>query len=81
MDVGNKLLGVQALQAHFSIEPSRTLHVGDQFLSTGNDILFFFPSIRYSLSSFLSLPFSPSFLLFIDHAKTSRQGVHVVHSG
>ena len=66
MDVGNKLLGVQALQAHFNIEPSRTLHVGDQFLSTGNDILIFFPSILYSLS----LPFSPSFLLFIEHAKT-----------
>mmetsp|Transcript_3945 Transcript_3945/g.11810 ORF Transcript_3945/g.11810 Transcript_3945/m.11810 type:complete len:405 (+) Transcript_3945:111-1325(+) len=38
VDIGDKLVGVQALQNFLQCEPSRTLHVGDQFLSTGNDI-------------------------------------------
>eukprot|EP00050_Salpingoeca_kvevrii_P011451 m.15460 g.15460 ORF g.15460 m.15460 type:complete len:419 (-) comp3438_c1_seq1:62-1318(-) len=38
VDVGNKLIGVQALQNAFDVLPGRTLHVGDQFLSVGNDI-------------------------------------------
>ena len=37
MDIGNKLLGVQVLQKSLNVQPSETLHVGDQFLSTGND--------------------------------------------
>eukprot|EP00158_Paraphelidium_tribonemae_P003224 Partr_v1_DN25973_c1_g1_i5_m68484 putative IMP-specific 5'-nucleotidase involved in IMP (inositol monophosphate) degradation (By similarity) len=37
IDVGDKLLGVQSLQKIISSSPSQTLHVGDQFLSTGND--------------------------------------------
>jgi len=38
VDVGSKLLGVQALQKFLTVSPEDTLHVGDQFLSTGNDI-------------------------------------------
>ena len=38
VDIGNKLLGVQMLQQRLSCDPSHTLHIGDQFLSTGNDI-------------------------------------------
>ena len=38
IDVGNKLIGVQALQGYLTSKPDQTLHVGDQFLSTGNDI-------------------------------------------
>ncbi|KAJ1981072.1 IMP 5'-nucleotidase [Dimargaris verticillata] len=38
VDVGNKLIGVQVLQEHLGFSPRETLHVGDQFLSTGNDI-------------------------------------------
>jgi len=38
VDVGNKLLGVQVLQNHLTIAAGETMHVGDQFLSTGNDI-------------------------------------------
>jgi hydroxymethylpyrimidine pyrophosphatase-like HAD family hydrolase len=34
---GNKLIGVQKLQAYLNAKPEETLHVGDQFLSTGND--------------------------------------------
>eukprot|EP00123_Amoebidium_parasiticum_P018165 comp24121_c1_seq1/m.43736 comp24121_c1_seq1/g.43736 ORF comp24121_c1_seq1/g.43736 comp24121_c1_seq1/m.43736 type:complete len:537 (-) comp24121_c1_seq1:233-1843(-) len=37
VDVGNKLIGVQVLQAYVGSTPSTTLHIGDQFLSTGND--------------------------------------------
>ncbi|KAI8866826.1 IMP-specific 5-nucleotidase [Ramicandelaber brevisporus] len=36
-DIGNKLIGVQILQEFIGCEPARCLHVGDQFLSTGND--------------------------------------------
>ena len=38
VDVGDKSLGVQVLQQYFGgIEGSRTLHVGDQFLSGGGN--------------------------------------------
>ncbi|OZJ04423.1 hypothetical protein BZG36_02921 [Bifiguratus adelaidae] len=37
VDIGNKLIGVQILQDYLGADPARTLHVGDQFLSTGND--------------------------------------------
>ncbi|KAJ3399236.1 IMP 5'-nucleotidase, partial [Chytridiales sp. JEL 0842] len=39
LDIGNKLIGVQILQEHLATKPHETLHVGDQFLATGNDIL------------------------------------------
>lgn len=38
VDVGNKLIGVLALQSYLGAKEQETLHVGDQFLSTGNDI-------------------------------------------
>mmetsp|Transcript_26481 Transcript_26481/g.103144 ORF Transcript_26481/g.103144 Transcript_26481/m.103144 type:complete len:405 (-) Transcript_26481:1695-2909(-) len=38
VDIGDKLVGVQALQGYLQCKPEETLHVGDQFLSTGNDI-------------------------------------------
>mmetsp|Transcript_3837 Transcript_3837/g.7361 ORF Transcript_3837/g.7361 Transcript_3837/m.7361 type:complete len:305 (-) Transcript_3837:485-1399(-) len=38
IDIGNKLIGVKALQGYLRCQPHETLHVGDQFLSTGNDI-------------------------------------------
>jgi IMP and pyridine-specific 5'-nucleotidase len=38
VDIGNKLIGVQYLQRLLQSDPAHTLHVGDQFLSTGNDI-------------------------------------------
>jgi IMP and pyridine-specific 5'-nucleotidase len=37
VDVGNKRVGVEILQAYLGLEPSKCLHVGDQFLNTGND--------------------------------------------
>ncbi|KAG0333577.1 IMP 5'-nucleotidase [Podila humilis] len=37
VDIGNKLIGVQVLQKYLGAAPAATLHVGDQFLSTGND--------------------------------------------
>ncbi|KAG0231484.1 IMP 5'-nucleotidase [Actinomortierella wolfii] len=37
VDIGNKLIGVQVLQRYLGAAPNATLHVGDQFLSTGND--------------------------------------------
>ncbi|KAG0038093.1 IMP 5'-nucleotidase [Podila clonocystis] len=37
VDIGNKLIGVQVLQKYLGAAPGATLHVGDQFLSTGND--------------------------------------------
>jgi len=36
-DVGNKRVGIEALQRMFDTEPCNCLHVGDQLLSTGND--------------------------------------------
>ncbi|KAI8918418.1 IMP-specific 5-nucleotidase [Powellomyces hirtus] len=38
VDIGNKLIGVQMLQGFLGTKGDETLHVGDQFLSTGNDI-------------------------------------------
>ena len=38
LDIGNKLIGVKILLNWLGAEPHETLHVGDQFLSTGNDI-------------------------------------------
>ncbi|KAJ2613973.1 IMP 5'-nucleotidase [Coemansia sp. RSA 1365] len=38
VDIGNKLIGVRIMQELVASPPAATLHVGDQFLSTGNDI-------------------------------------------
>lgn len=38
VDIGNKLIGVKVLTGFFKLLPRQTLHVGDQFLATGNDI-------------------------------------------
>ncbi|KAJ2000059.1 IMP 5'-nucleotidase [Coemansia thaxteri] len=38
VDIGNKLIGVRILQDLVGSPPAATLHVGDQFLSTGNDL-------------------------------------------
>jgi len=37
VDVGNKRVGVQILQSYLGIAAKHTLHIGDQFLNTGND--------------------------------------------
>ena len=37
VDVGNKRVGVSVLQAFCGVSPTETLHIGDQFLNTGND--------------------------------------------
>eukprot|EP00571_Detonula_confervacea_P006102 CAMPEP_0172315944 /NCGR_PEP_ID=MMETSP1058-20130122/26754_1 /TAXON_ID=83371 /ORGANISM="Detonula confervacea, Strain CCMP 353" /LENGTH=567 /DNA_ID=CAMNT_0013030147 /DNA_START=203 /DNA_END=1906 /DNA_ORIENTATION=- len=37
LDVGNKRVGVQVLQSYLGIPAEETLHIGDQFLNTGND--------------------------------------------
>lgn len=37
VDVGNKRVGVQVLQSYLGIPPRECLHIGDQFLNTGND--------------------------------------------
>jgi len=37
VDVGNKRVGVQILQSYLNIPATETLHIGDQFLNTGND--------------------------------------------
>lgn len=37
VDIGNKSVGVKALQKYFDFPPADCLHVGDQFLNTGND--------------------------------------------
>ncbi|KAF8932422.1 IMP-specific 5-nucleotidase [Dissophora ornata] len=37
VDIGNKLIGVEVLQSYLGAAPDATIHVGDQFLSTGND--------------------------------------------
>ncbi|EEC47065.1 predicted protein, partial [Phaeodactylum tricornutum CCAP 1055/1] len=37
VDVGNKRVGVQVLQSYLGIPVQETLHIGDQFLNTGND--------------------------------------------
>jgi IMP and pyridine-specific 5'-nucleotidase len=38
VDIGNKHIGVQILQDYLGTKGHETLHLGDQFLSTGNDI-------------------------------------------
>lgn len=37
VDAGNKRVGVQILCAYLGIPSNRALHIGDQFLNTGND--------------------------------------------
>ena len=37
VDVGNKRVGVHILQSYTGISTEETLHIGDQFLNTGND--------------------------------------------
>jgi len=37
VDVGNKRVGVKILQSYLGIPAVETLHIGDQFLNTGND--------------------------------------------
>jgi IMP and pyridine-specific 5'-nucleotidase len=37
IDIGNKRVGVRGLQEFFNFKPEECLHVGDQFLNTGND--------------------------------------------
>jgi len=37
VDVGNKRVGVQILQSYLGVPAQETLHIGDQFLNTGND--------------------------------------------
>lgn len=37
VDIGNKAVGVQAMQSLLHVKHSECLHVGDQFLGTGND--------------------------------------------
>jgi IMP and pyridine-specific 5'-nucleotidase len=37
VDVGNKRVGVQILASYAGIPTAETLHIGDQFLNTGND--------------------------------------------
>lgn len=37
VDVGNKRVGVQILQSYLGLSAVETLHIGDQFLNTGND--------------------------------------------
>lgn len=37
LDVGNKRVGVKVLQSYLGILPGEMLHIGDQFLNTGND--------------------------------------------
>mmetsp|Transcript_21202 Transcript_21202/g.38388 ORF Transcript_21202/g.38388 Transcript_21202/m.38388 type:complete len:596 (-) Transcript_21202:88-1875(-) len=39
VDVGNKRVGVQVLQSYLGIHAEETLHIGDQFLNTGNDFV------------------------------------------
>jgi len=38
VDVGNKRVGVHILCAYLGLPIIKTLHIGDQFLSTGNDV-------------------------------------------
>ena len=37
VDVGNKAIGLRALQSYLGVEEGGTLHVGDRFTVTGND--------------------------------------------
>merc|ERR1740124_66253 len=38
VDIGDKRVGVDVLSAYLGLPVQRTLHIGDQFLSTGNDV-------------------------------------------
>jgi len=38
VDVGNKLIGVKVLRGYLRCSGDETIHYGDQFLSTGNDL-------------------------------------------
>jgi len=38
IDIGNKAIGMVVMQALLNVPPSKSLHVGDQFLKNGNDI-------------------------------------------
>lgn len=37
VDIGNKRVAVEVLSTYLGIDPNEILHVGDQFLNTGND--------------------------------------------
>jgi len=37
VDVGNKRVGVEVLGSYLGVDASEVLHIGDQFLNTGND--------------------------------------------
>jgi hypothetical protein len=37
VDVGNKRVGVEVLGAYMGVDAKEVLHIGDQFLNTGND--------------------------------------------
>eukprot|EP00216_Chloropicon_sp_CCMP2111_P004772 CAMPEP_0198237228 /NCGR_PEP_ID=MMETSP1446-20131203/3070_1 /TAXON_ID=1461542 ORGANISM="Unidentified sp, Strain CCMP2111" /NCGR_SAMPLE_ID=MMETSP1446 /ASSEMBLY_ACC=CAM_ASM_001112 /LENGTH=389 /DNA_ID=CAMNT_0043919305 /DNA_START=323 /DNA_END=1492 /DNA_ORIENTATION=- len=39
VDVGNKGLGLEALTSHLSCSPTRVIHFGDRFTTTGNDAI------------------------------------------
>ncbi|KAG2425106.1 hypothetical protein HXX76_014015 [Chlamydomonas incerta] len=38
VDVGNKLLGLEALMRYLQVSPPEVLHVGDRFTDSGNDV-------------------------------------------
>ncbi|GLC52785.1 hypothetical protein PLESTB_000668100 [Pleodorina starrii] len=38
VDVGNKLLGLEALMKYLKVTPPEVLHVGDRFTDSGNDV-------------------------------------------
>ncbi|KAG2486034.1 hypothetical protein HYH03_015242 [Edaphochlamys debaryana] len=38
VDVGNKLLGLEALMKYLQVTPPEVLHVGDRFTDSGNDV-------------------------------------------
>ena len=37
VDIGNKRVAVEVLSSYLGIDPHEILHIGDQFLNTGND--------------------------------------------
>jgi hypothetical protein len=37
VDIGNKRVGVEVLGSYMGVDPTDILHIGDQFLNTGND--------------------------------------------
>jgi hypothetical protein len=38
LDVGNKALGIRALQTRLGVQPQDTMHAGDRFTRTGEDV-------------------------------------------